>query len=125
MQSRNQSTSTDQAMDTEAQFNGQNATENLIKEGFFKQKSEELFHQEPVNDTPFQIIMQWDKDENGPYQKWFITWNKYRLSADLSTKEECEDLIRQRNWHLIGIYIGAIIEEYKEFLKQQVEKKGL
>lgn len=120
MPQSDQSHSTDQMMEKKEPSNGQNATEELHKEGFFKEKSEELFHKEQVDNTPFTIIMQWAKDEKGKFQQWFITWGKYRLTNYLETKEECETLIRERNWHLIGIYVGSIIEEYKSYLKTSV-----
>lgn len=105
-------------MGAKEKSNGQNAIEKANKEtfsskGLFEHPSEELFHKEPYDNTPFYII------QEPKEKKWFITWGHHRLTAMLDTKEECEKLIETRNWHLIGIYIGSVIEEYKEFLKGQ------
>lgn len=116
-----QSTSADQKTDNVESFNGQNVTENLHKEGFFNEPSEELFHREPVQGTPFYIIGKPTAAPGIDKIDWFITWNHYRLSAYLESKELCEEIINQRSWDLIGVFIGAVIEEYKQFLSNKKE----
>lgn len=113
---------------TEDTFSGPNVTEKLNKQGFNFDKAQELFHDEPVENTPFRIIGKFgettQETQGQRKEDWFISWNNHRLTGYLNTKQECQELIDTYNWHLIGIWMGAIIETYSQFLQDKLSKNN-
>lgn len=73
--------------------------------------SKQLIEQIPLSGTPFTVVR---VDEH-----WFLTIGKYRLTNQLSTREEAEAEVHDTSWIRVMQVMQIVCKEYYEEQKMQ------